>query len=86
MFAYTQVKHRAIGPHQTPKDAQGMDTPCQNLCHLNPVTGFCDGCGRTGTEIASWVRFTPSERLAIMATLPARLARATPPGLKSKTG
>jgi uncharacterized protein len=70
----------------TPKDRQGMDTPCQNLCHLNPVTGFCDGCGRTGSEIASWGRFTPTERRAIMAILPARLARATVPGSQSKTG
>ena len=58
-----------------------MDTPCINLCHLNKDTGFCDGCGRSGNEIAIWIRLTPAERRAIMALLPERLQRAhTNPG------
>ncbi len=53
-----------------------MESPCQNLCHLDEITGWCDGCGRTGAEIASWIKFSPVERRAIMATLPQRMASA----------
>ncbi|AWN46885.1 DUF1289 domain-containing protein [Methylobacterium terrae] len=51
-------------------------TPCIRLCVLDPVTGLCEGCGRTGTEIAAWGGLPEAERLRIMATLPARLAAA----------
>ena len=50
-----------------------MDSPCQNICHLNPQTHHCDGCGRTGDEIANWIRLTPCERRKIMDALPDRL-------------
>lgn len=53
-----------------------METPCINICQLNAGTGLCEGCGRTGAEIASWVHFTPTERRAIIATLPDRLVAA----------
>jgi uncharacterized protein len=53
-----------------------LETPCKNLCHLDAITGWCDGCGRTGAEIASWINLTPAERRAIMATLPQRMIRA----------
>lgn len=52
-----------------------MESPCKNLCHLNNDTGLCEGCGRSGNEIASWIRYTPDERRAIMATLSDRLAQ-----------
>ena len=37
------------------------------------VTGYCFGCGRTRDEIGAWTLYTPEERRAIMAELPARL-------------
>ncbi|MFH6784380.1 MULTISPECIES: DUF1289 domain-containing protein [Methylobacterium] len=49
-------------------------SPCIRLCILDPVTGLCEGCGRTGAEIAAWGSLSEAERLRIMATLPARLA------------
>lgn len=52
-----------------------METPCKNICHLNAITGLCEGCGRSGAEIATWIRLSPQERRAIMAQLPARLAQ-----------
>ncbi|KMO41994.1 DUF1289 domain-containing protein [Methylobacterium aquaticum] len=53
-------------------------SPCIRLCILNPVTRLCDGCGRTGDEIAAWGALSEPERLRIMASLPARLAAAHP--------
>jgi uncharacterized protein len=52
-----------------------LDTPCINICHLDTATGLCDGCGRSGSEIAAWSRLTPEQRRSIMAALPARMSK-----------
>lgn len=51
-------------------------TPCIRVCLLDPVTGLCEGCGRTGREIADWYRLAEEERQRIMAGLEARMRRA----------
>ena len=52
-----------------------METPCVNICLLDPATGTCLGCGRTLAEIASWASMSDAERRAVMAVLPARMER-----------
>lgn len=52
-----------------------LETPCVNICLLDPATGTCLGCGRTLAEIASWAAMTDAERRAVMAALPARMER-----------
>ena len=32
-----------------------IQSPCIQLCVLEPDSGYCMGCGRTGDEIASWI-------------------------------
>jgi predicted Fe-S protein YdhL (DUF1289 family) len=58
------------------------ETPCIAICMIDPNSGHCFGCGRMPAEIASLHRFAPSERVAVMAGLPWRMADAelTPPG------
>ena len=52
-------------------------TPCIGICTLGP-DGLCDGCYRTGDEIAQWSQLPDLERLAIMnEVLPAREATRT---------
>lgn len=51
-------------------------TPCIKLCIIDTPSGLCQGCGRTLEEIAAWGSLTDADRLAIMGTLPARLARS----------
>ena len=53
-----------------------METPCIAVCMMDPKTKLCFGCGRTLPEIARWHRMESSERLAVMALLPARMADA----------
>lgn len=53
-----------------------IQTPCTKVCTLDPASGLCLGCGRTGGEIASWAAYSESERARIMALLPDRLARS----------
>jgi predicted Fe-S protein YdhL (DUF1289 family) len=52
------------------------DTPCIAVCIIDPRTSLCLGCGRTLPEIARWHRIESTERLAIMAQLPARMTDA----------
>jgi uncharacterized protein len=54
--------------------AAAIESPCILVCAIDPATGFCFGCGRTGAEIGAWLGFSPAERRAVMAELPARLA------------
>jgi hypothetical protein len=66
--------------HRQPVYLIGMDqplTPCRNICVIDPQTGYCIGCGRTGEEIAAWPGLPDADRRAIMDRLPERLLRLT---------
>ena len=52
-----------------------MQTPCTKICTLDAARQRCICCGRTLDEIARWASISDAERAAIMAELPARLAR-----------
>jgi predicted Fe-S protein YdhL (DUF1289 family) len=54
-----------------------IESPCNKICVLDPVTGFCIGCGRTGEEIGGWIGMTDTERAALVTALPERLKRMT---------
>jgi predicted Fe-S protein YdhL (DUF1289 family) len=66
-----------IGPSRDVTPAQQPDrhSPCVGVCTLDPVMGWCLGCGRTGDEIASWIGLDDAGRLAIWNELPERLDR-----------
>lgn len=49
-----------------------MESPCVDICTMDPVTGLCRGCARTLDEIAAWSSLGDSERRRIMAELPKR--------------
>jgi predicted Fe-S protein YdhL (DUF1289 family) len=53
-----------------------LSTPCVEICVMDPLSGLCIGCGRTGGEIAAWLSLTEPERRAIMAQLGGRLVAA----------
>lgn len=50
-----------------------MISPCILVCSIDPKTGYCFGCGRTGDEIAAWTDYSDAERHSIMDGLAARL-------------
>jgi predicted Fe-S protein YdhL (DUF1289 family) len=56
--------------------ATPISSPCIKVCAVSGRTGLCIGCGRTLAEIAAWGGLSESERQAIMAALPGRLAAA----------
>lgn len=47
-------------------------SPCINVCRIDPVTGWCEGCRRTMAEIGAWPRASVAERRAILTRLKAR--------------
>jgi uncharacterized protein len=49
-------------------------SPCTQICTIDTATRLCLGCGRSIDEISVWYRLSETERHAIMATLPARMA------------
>jgi predicted Fe-S protein YdhL (DUF1289 family) len=52
-----------------------LDSPCIDVCQLDPITRVCIGCLRTIDEIARWSTYTTAERRRVLAELPARKAR-----------
>ncbi len=51
-----------------------IESPCIKICVIDPATGFCAGCGRTGEEIGAWLGLHPGQRREIMAILPQRMS------------
>src|SRR3546814_6646588 len=50
-------------------------SPCIGVCTM-AEDGYCDGCHRTSTEIASWIHMDDDARLRLMEdVLPEREAR-----------
>lgn len=49
-------------------------SPCIGICKLDDATGYCLGCGRTGTEIGDWISMSEDQRDAVWQQLPKRLA------------
>jgi len=54
-----------------------IETPCNRICVIDPVSRLCIGCGRSLDEIARWIELGEQERARIMAQLPERLAAMT---------
>lgn len=50
-----------------------IESPCILVCSIDMKSGYCIGCGRTGSEIAGWIAMIPTERRRIMDILGARL-------------
>ncbi|MGN6462538.1 MAG: DUF1289 domain-containing protein [Pseudolabrys sp.] len=53
-----------------------IETPCIQVCTLDPRTDLCRGCGRSIEVVGGWSGMTAEERRGIMAELPARQATA----------
>ncbi|MEO8296534.1 MAG: DUF1289 domain-containing protein [Burkholderiales bacterium] len=49
-----------------------VPSPCVNICRMHPVSGLCEGCGRTLDEIAAWSRLDDDARQRIWQQLALR--------------
>ena len=55
--------------------SENTESPCINVCVLNPRTQLCEGCFRTLDEIAAWSSYSTSEKRAVLAELDERCER-----------
>ncbi|MGB1176748.1 MAG: DUF1289 domain-containing protein [Candidatus Puniceispirillaceae bacterium] len=58
-------------------DNAALPSPCISVCRLDPETGHCIGCFRTGAEIAAWRSMTADDQRALLDALRDRRATAT---------
>ena len=58
----------AFARTQTP-----VGSPCIDVCRLNPVSGYCEGCLRDRAEIKAWKTMSDPERLALLEALTLRI-------------
>lgn len=61
----------------TPWKRDEPESPCVNICVVNPETRLCTGCKRSINEIAAWGMMSSEERRAVMDELPGRNAGST---------
>jgi predicted Fe-S protein YdhL (DUF1289 family) len=47
-------------------------SPCNSICRIDPVTGWCLGCKRTLGEIADWPMLSVREKRELLQRLPER--------------
>ena len=55
------------------RDALPVPSPCVGICTLDS-SGVCEGCLRTGAEIAAWPCMSPGDQRRLLAELSARWA------------
>lgn len=56
----------------TPELETPVHSPCNNVCKMDPETGWCLGCQRTIQEIATWAKLDDDAKRAVWDLLPAR--------------
>lgn len=49
-----------------------IESPCVSLCHIDPETGMCEGCGRTLDEIRAWKLADDDQKSDILTRLDSR--------------
>ena len=49
-----------------------VDSPCINVCTMDPHNGLCAGCFRTLAEIGAWSSLDDGRRLAVLAAVARR--------------
>lgn len=52
--------------------AEGVASPCINICRIDAATGWCEGCQRTIDEIAAWSRLGDEDKREVWRRIDAR--------------
>ena len=49
-----------------------IDSPCIDICKIDPKGKFCVGCGRALDEIKNWPSYTEEKKKMVLKQLKAR--------------
>jgi len=52
-----------------------IDSPCVNICIVQPQANICAGCFRTIDEISGWSNMSAAQRKEIIKELPNRSSK-----------
>ena len=73
-MGYDDAAPRARLTRMSNFDDARASSPCVNLCTVDPLTGYCIGCGRTVAEVVGWRDMGAAGRRTVLAQLGGRLA------------
>jgi predicted Fe-S protein YdhL (DUF1289 family) len=49
-----------------------IESPCNEVCRMDPKTGWCEGCWRTIDEIAAWSTLDDAHKRVVWVELARR--------------
>jgi len=52
-----------------------VESPCNQVCRIDPTSGYCEGCRRTIEEIIAWPGADDHWKRAVLGRLKARQVR-----------
>ena len=55
-----------------------IESPCIDICQLNPSTGICTGCFRTMDEISLWIELSDDEKREVLRLAKGRELKVLP--------
>ncbi|MBA2673275.1 DUF1289 domain-containing protein [Ramlibacter sp.] len=68
------LKLLTVRARQALEATDGMPSPCQSVCRMEPDTGLCEGCLRTLDEITAWSRMDDAGKREVWHEITLRLA------------
>jgi predicted Fe-S protein YdhL (DUF1289 family) len=64
--------------NRLPEGMGPVPSPCNSICTIDQVSGFCAGCFRTLDEVAAWSVLDDCQKRVVWAALPGRRAAGEP--------
>ena len=50
-----------------------INSPCVNVCRIDPKNNICSGCGRSIKEISNWINMNDKEKEQLLLDLKNRI-------------
>ena len=71
-ISLVRLRARSVGA------AAEVPSPCISICRMSAANGLCEGCFRTGDEIAAWSQASEEGKRAIWRTIEQRMTAIQP--------
>ena len=71
-ISLVRLRARSVGA------AAEVPSPCISICRMSAANGLCEGCFRTGDEIAAWSQASEDSKRAIWRTIEQRMTAIQP--------